>query len=308
MTDMEMGPDDPNNGSVATPTPSVPSSQDECRICFESFDTATWVKHTLACGHSFCVDCIDGWARAQSAPYTCPLCRRQYIPPRASRVTPIPDPAIAPIREPASETIALCLLYARYTFWIVQVALSLVAFAFTLTYICLATDRINDDCGPLGRWDQAVPQCNVTIRPKQCKDPNDWTGDALCTPGAMASYQRKGGFQRVLWMINTSIAWNLVAICYWGQPMIWAFRDNLCGRALEYRQKGYVVGCAIGIAILAILSFLLFGIAIWIGKMTNNEIDYEPNLVRLALAWCLQALNGYMTLIMQWLIHAPYLS
>lgn len=60
-----------------TPTPS----ETECPICFNTTDAAV---ATLACSHTFHVECLHNWTRVCTSEHrssTCPLCRKQFVIP-----------------------------------------------------------------------------------------------------------------------------------------------------------------------------------------------------------------------------------
>ena len=72
------GPSTGTAGSQARP--AVAEAPDDCSICLGPLNSTT---ATLPCRHTFCRECILGWARSGSGSDTkCPLCRATYNPSR----------------------------------------------------------------------------------------------------------------------------------------------------------------------------------------------------------------------------------
>lgn len=45
-----------------------------CQVCFESYDRATRIPLVYACGHTYCLVCVEGYHR--NGEYKCPTCRQ----------------------------------------------------------------------------------------------------------------------------------------------------------------------------------------------------------------------------------------
>ena len=58
------------------------SEQDQCSICLDDFDDATFVGTIKECGHKFCVRCVATHVQKTMANghVLCPLCRTAFNP------------------------------------------------------------------------------------------------------------------------------------------------------------------------------------------------------------------------------------
>ena len=68
---------------VALPRSVRRSSETECPICLEPASAQNTIMLATACGHSFCSQCVRGFAKnvpKHQRSYDCPLCRQQIYP------------------------------------------------------------------------------------------------------------------------------------------------------------------------------------------------------------------------------------
>ena len=58
------------------------SEQDQCSICLDDFDDATFVGTIKECGHKFCVRCVTTHVHKTmvNGHVLCPLCRTAFNP------------------------------------------------------------------------------------------------------------------------------------------------------------------------------------------------------------------------------------
>ncbi|EME77942.1 uncharacterized protein MYCFIDRAFT_179399 [Pseudocercospora fijiensis CIRAD86] len=72
-----------------------PHYHDECPVCMEDTKQAT----STACNHTFCWECIGGWAQTHD---TCPMCRAKLWQDHNVPIAPLPAQAPAPVPAPAA--------------------------------------------------------------------------------------------------------------------------------------------------------------------------------------------------------------